>query len=172
MGLYESEGIFVWSLNVSIPQNIVRAIGEVTSELGQGGEVNEELTLVIKRFEKRDLDGHLESEIKILLENVEPFVVEIGNLKMFDVADRGTSPVLYLEVKSRGIKLLHETLVSSFGCVEGVEGENYIPHITIARGDGVRGVDFSDFSCSTRWTAEILEFWDRNKRKKKNKVIL
>ena len=62
---------------------------------------------------------------------------------MFEVADRGTSPVLYIEVKSIGIKVLHETLVSVFGCVKGVEGENYIPHITIARGSGAKNLDFS-----------------------------
>ncbi|HIJ12598.1 MAG TPA: 2'-5' RNA ligase family protein [Halobacteriales archaeon] len=162
----------MWSLNVSIPQGIVRAIGEITPVLGRGEGIVEEPTLVIKRFEKEDLDGHIESEIKFLLENVEPFIVEIGNLEMFEVADRGTSPVRYIEVKSIGIKVLHETLVSVFGCVKGVEGENYIPHITIARGSGAKNLDFSDFSGPIQWTANTLEFWDRDKRKRKNKVIL
>ena len=98
--------------------------------------------------------------------------LEIGNLERFDVAERGSSPVLYLEVKSPGMKALHEILVDVFGSVKGVEGENYIPHITIARGGGVRDVDFSGFSGPTIWTAETLEFWNRDKRKKKNKVIL
>ena len=162
----------MWSLNVSMPQNIVRAIREVA--LGASGweEICEDPTLVIKRFEKVDVSGHVESEIKLLLESVEPFDIEIGNLERFDVAERGSSPVLYLEVKSPGMKALHEILVDVFGSVKGVEGENYIPHITIARGGGVRDVDFSGFSGPTIWTAETLEFWNRDKRKKKNKVIL
>ncbi len=162
----------MWSLNVSIPQGIVRAIEEMAPVSRGWEEIVEEPTLVIKRFEKEDLDGHIESEIKFLLENVEPFTVEIGNLEMFEVADRGTSPVLYIEVKSIGMKLIHETLVSVFGCVKGVEGENYIPHITIARGSGVKNIDFSDFSGPTWWTAKTLEFWDGDKRKKKNQVML
>ena len=155
-----------------MPQNVVRLVGEVTPRLKGWEEVCEEPTLVIKRFERKDLDGHMESEIKFLLENVEPFNVKIGNLKKFDVAVRGSSPVLYLEIKSPGMKALHETLVSAFGCVKGIEGENYIPHITLARGGGKEDINFSVLPGSTQWTAKMLEFWDRDKRRKKNKIIL
>ena len=162
----------MWSLNVSIPQNIVRAIEEVALGVRGWEEICEEPTLVIKRFEKRDLDGHVKSEIRFLLESVEPFGIEIENLERFDVAEKGSSPVLYLEVKSPEVKALHETLVDVFGSVEGVEGENYIPHITIARGGSGDYTVFSGLSCDTGWTVEMLEFWDRGERKKRSKIIL
>ena len=106
------------------------------------------------------------------LESVEPFGIEIENLERFDVAEKGSSPVLYLEVKSPEVKALHETLVDVFGSVEGVEGENYIPHITIARGGSGDYTEFSGLSCDTGWTVEMLEFWDRGERKKRSKIIL
>ena len=162
----------MWSLNVSMPQNIVRAIKEVTLGVSGWEEICEDPTLVIKRFEKGDVDGHVESEIRLLLEGVEPFDIEIGNLERFDVAERGSSPVLYLEVKSPGMKALHETLVDVFGSVKGVEGENYIPHITIARGGSGDYIEFDGLSCDTEWTVEMLELWNRDGRKKKNKIIL
>ena len=162
----------MWSLNVSIPQNIVRAIEEITLGVKGWEEICEEPTLVIKRFEKKDLDGHVKSEIRFLLENVEPFGIEIGNLERFDVAERGSSPVLYLEVKSPEVKALHENLVDVFGSVEGIEGENYIPHITIARGGSGDYIEFSGLSCDTGWIVEMLEFWDRGERKKRSKIIL
>ena len=56
----------MWSLNVSIPQGIVRAIEEMAPVSRGWEEIVEEPTLVIKRFEKEDLDGHIESEIKFL----------------------------------------------------------------------------------------------------------
>ena len=162
----------MWSLNVSIPQNIIRAIEEVTLGVRGWEEICEEPTLVIKRFEKKDLDGHVKSEIRFLLESVEPFGIEIGNLERFDVAERGSSPVLYLEIKSPGVKALHENLIDIFGSVEGVEGENYIPHITIARGGSGDYIEFSGLSCDTGWTVEMLEFWDGGERKKRSKIIL
>ncbi len=160
----------MWSLNVTIPQKVSRLIEEMAPALWNWEEICEDPTLVIKRFETKTAKE--ETEIRLLLEKIEPFDVQIGNIRTFDIAQRGISPVLYIEVESPGIEALHEMLVGIFGCVKGIEGQDYTPHITLARGECREYIEFEERPDPIQWEADELEFWHSGKMQKRNKIKL
>jgi len=46
----------------------------------------------------------------------------------------GSAPVVYLAVESPGLEAIHADLTEAFETVDGLEGGDYVPHVTLARG--------------------------------------
>ncbi|MDZ7701069.1 MAG: 2'-5' RNA ligase family protein [Halobacteriales archaeon] len=91
-----------------------------------------------------------------------PVDVRIDGLGAFEAPVTGPAPVAYLAVESPGLEALHARLVEAFGAVEGLEGEAYVPHVTVARGgdaaalEPLDGVEIDP----VEWTVTELWCWD------------
>ncbi len=155
----------MYSLNVPIPGAVSSQVWDLRSSLSGFDRLRDELTLVVKRLEARGAGEFAASEraMREELTDVAPFEAEIAGWDVFEDPPAGPAPVVYLAVESPRLETLHTELVDRFGAVGAIEGDAYVPHITIARGDGdiealesrgLRGFE------GYRWTVERLEFWD------------
>lgn len=156
----------MYSLNVPVPGRVAALAREIARELPAAtARVRGEHTLGAKRFA---IDGpsdysHLEAEVRQLLVGQPAFEARIDEIAVFEDPPVGDAPVVYFAVESPGLVALHRTLLSAFGPVhERIEGEQYVPHVTIARGgsmDAARRVADREIE-PIEWTVTELHFWD------------
>jgi 2'-5' RNA ligase len=82
--------------------------------------------------------------------------------------------VVYLAVESPGLRSLHERLCDEFDVVDGVEGDDYTPHVTVARGgeraaaERLVGREIDP----VEWTVEELVFHDAERGQSVSRVAL
>jgi 2'-5' RNA ligase len=161
------------SLNVPAPGAVSRLAADIAPELSAFRSVRDRHTLVAKRFES----GTPETVRTRLRETVAPlpaFEARTDGLGVFESPPRGVAPVVYVAVESPGLSRLHESLVAAFGAVEGLEGPDYVPHVTLARGGSVEtarrlaATDVADVS----WTVSRLELWDPTYREAVGRIGL
>ncbi|PSP27986.1 phosphoesterase [Halobacteriales archaeon QH_2_65_14] len=155
----------MYSLNVPVPGRVAALASDIARDLPEATpRTRGEHTLGVKRL----VDGrnpsydHLEAEVRELLAGQPAFDISVTSVEYFADAPRGTSPVVYLAVESPGLVRLHRDLAAAFDPVEDIEGEEYVPHVTIARGGSVemaRRAAERDVEPVT-WTASELVFWD------------
>jgi len=125
----------VYSLNVPVPAAVARLATDLSRELpaararGRG-----EHTLVCKRLGDGERYHRLEARAREALSGVDPFDARVTGVDQFREAVTGTAPVVYLAVESPGLERLHDHLCGVFDPVEGIEGPEYVPHVTVARG--------------------------------------
>jgi len=138
----------VFSLNVPLPPAVSRLAGALRPGLTGFDRVRERHTLVCKRFgvdDVRDKSGgapparadaldRLRTDLRRPLAGTAPFEVAVTGVDAFESPSAGSAPVVYLAVESDGLVRLHRRLCAAFGAVEGIEGGDYIPHVTLARG--------------------------------------
>lgn len=164
----------MFSLNVPVPGAVRRLASDLQPRLLDFERIREDHTLVVKRFPDGELaNGHPEHQLATLQERLRPVlsglpaveakVTEIGR---FEQPVRGDGPVVYLRVESPGLHRIHRTLVDTFGTVKKLEGDNYTPHVTLARGGAVgaaeqlREQEIEPVS----WTVSDLVIWDSKRR--------
>jgi len=155
----------VYSLNVPVPGTVASLARDLgtrlgTAELRQRGEH----TLVAKRLGRGDAAVYheLEARAREALRGEPPFEVRITGVDVFTDVPRGEGPVVYLAVDSPGLHALHDRLCDRFDPVDDVEGDDYTPHVTVARGGSVEraaGLRDTPFD-PVDWTVERLQFWD------------
>lgn len=167
----------MYSLNVPVPGAVSSQAWDLRSVLTGFERLRDEHTLVIKRLEARSAGefAALERAIREELTGTAPFEVEITGLGIFREPTTEPGPVLYFDVQSPGLVRLHEKLVSRFGAVGEIEGADYTPHITLARGGGDPSVidDLLDMEGPThRWTVDRLVFWDARRELPAGEVSL
>ncbi|WP_049985559.1 2'-5' RNA ligase family protein [Halobellus rufus] len=170
----------MFSLNVPVPGQLKRVASELHPELTRFERIRERHTLVAKRFDTT-LDDDADS-LPRLRERLRPLLREydtggqrdpagidlrVTGLDYFETPARGTGPVVFLAVESDGLRALHRRLCESFGTVSGIEGGDYVPHVTLARGGRV--ADAEDLVERTsvdpiEWTATELHVWDSRYR--------
>lgn len=142
----------MYSLNVPVPGRVAALAGDVAAELsstrgprGVADDVwsaRDEHTLVLKRLVDPEETGadasqtrhHLDARVRDALAGTTPFEVRVNRADYFAEPTSGSSPVLYLAVESAELGRLHDHLVETFGPLDGVEGPEYVPHVTVARG--------------------------------------
>lgn len=136
----------MFSLNVPVPPAVDRLVEELRPELGRFERIRERRTLVCKRLgadllsdphrppEKDAALSQLRSELRPLVRGTGPFRVEITGIDAFEEPTAGPGPVVYFVVESESLVRLHWRLVRAFGGIEEIEGEEYVPHVTLARG--------------------------------------
>jgi len=103
-----------------------------------------------------------------------PFEARITGVEMFEAVPTGTAPVVYLAVEGRGLRALHDRLCDTFEPVPDIEGEDYRPHVTIARGGRVeraRAVVETDVE-PIDWVVDELVFWDARNEQPVSRVSL
>ena len=172
----------MYSLNVPLPTDVARLAGTLARDLPSAqARARGEHTLVCKRLGSEDSDragrqqyDRIEAEARSVLQGTPVFEARVDGVGVFETAVTGPSPVVYLTVDSPELQRLHQRLCERFEPVEGMEGEEYVPHVTIARGGSLpmarrlteRAVD------SITWPVENLEFFDARRGQRVSRVSL
>jgi hypothetical protein len=191
----------VFSLNVPLPPGVDRLAADLHPKLSGFDRVRERRTLVCKRFGVADVrDGErdedegggregsrepppreealdrLRERLRRPLAGVGPFEVAVTGIDVFDAPRSGSRPVVYLTVEGDGLDRLHRRLCAAFGAVAGIEGDDYVPHVTLARGGNPEpGVvaDLVDAAFDpVRWRVHALDVWDPEFREVASSVEL
>jgi len=123
-----------FSVNVPVPPALRRLADDLAPELAAYEHVRDEFTLVLKRLGDPDSFNATEQRVREALAGAPAFEARVSELGAFRTPPVGPAPVLYLAVESPGIEQLHGRLCERFDPVPGMEGEAYVPHVTLARG--------------------------------------
>lgn len=156
----------MYSLNVPLPPAVHDLADSLRPALVgfdrvRGGRTR---TLVVKRLDADDRREYLGAErrARAALQGAPAFEVRIANVGIFEDPPHGRGPVAYLGVESPGLQSIHEELADSLGALPDLEGSEYTPHVTLARGGDARALDrLRDASLEeVTWTVDELEFYD------------
>lgn len=155
----------MYSLNVPLPSAVPRLAEELAMDLpGSHSRARGEHTLVAKRLGTGDHTAfsRYEARARDALAGTAPFALRIDRVDVFQTAATGTSPVVYLAVDSPELLDLHARLRAQFGSVDDIEGDAYVPHVTIARGGTLASARelAGPIDDPIEWTAEYLECFD------------
>ncbi|MGM0604793.1 MAG: 2'-5' RNA ligase family protein [Halobacteriota archaeon] len=163
----------MFSLNVPVSGRVRRLANDLYPELARFDRVRERHSIVLKRFDDRAFDtgpgvtpdrqvSTFRHRIRPIVAETTPFTVRATGIDAFDVPTTGSAPVVYLAIESDGLRRLHDRLVDAFGAVESLEGSEYTPHVTLARG-GARDVaarlldrEFEPIE----WRVGAIDIWD------------
>ena len=174
----------MFSLNVPLPPAVERLATDLHPKLSGFDRVRERRTLVCKRFgvadvrsgereggsggrdapPREDALDRLRERLHRPLSGTNPFEVAVTGIDVFDAPRSGSRPVVYLAVESDEMLRLHRRLCAAFGAVEGIEGDDYVPHVTLARGGNpepgaVAGLVDAEFD-PIQWRVHALDVWD------------
>ncbi|WP_435155607.1 2'-5' RNA ligase family protein [Haladaptatus sp. DFWS20] len=152
----------MYSLNVPVPGEVARLAEQLRPSLFQFDSVRDQHTLVVKRFGNRDDYDRLEMQVRTTLVGSPAFEARISEIDCFENPARGDGPVVYLTVESPGLHELHRELIAEFDRIEDIEGDDYVPHVTLARGgnpDVAQQLTEHDIDPIT-WNVTRLQLWD------------
>jgi len=163
----------VYSLNVPVPGDIARLAADVARDLpGASARSRGEHTLVVKRLGGGSY-GRLEARVRELLAGQPPFGIRVAAVEYFADAPTGSSPVVYLAVESPELVALHRRLADAFDPVGGIEGEAYVPHVTVARGGSLAAAKRAAGPVDPlSWTVSELCLWDGTRAEPVSRVSL
>ncbi|KKF39789.1 phosphoesterase [Halorubrum saccharovorum] len=106
----------------------------------------------------------LRDDLRPLLAGTDPFPVAVTGIDVFDAPASGSGPVLYLTVESDALVRVHRRLCAAYGTVEGIEGDEYVPHVTVARGGDPESGVVADLVAAEfdpiRWRVHALDLYD------------
>jgi 2'-5' RNA ligase len=131
---------------------------------------------VVKRLGDGDHTEYarIEGRVRDTLRGTDPFQVRITGIEQFETAATGPSPVVYLAVESPELHRLHERLCDTFDPVSGIEADEYVPHVTIARGgDPMAATELTERAIDPiEWTVEELVFFDAERGQSASRLSL
>lgn len=148
-----------YSLNVPVPSDVARLAAGLAAECITA-EPREHHTMVLKRLGEAEDYRRLIGEVRELLEGTGPLPARVEGVDTFEAPPSGAAPVAYLEVHSPGLMNVHAAccdIVDPFG--EVLEGDEYEPHVTIARG-GDAGQLRGRAAGPIEWDIERIDVWD------------
>lgn len=122
------------SCNVPLPGGVRAAAEDLVPYLTPLDQVREEHTFVCKRLGRDERPRHVRERLRTALAGAAPFRVRLDGVGVFETPASGPGPVVYLGVESPGLVALHERLCETFAPVDGLEGDAYVPHVTLGRG--------------------------------------
>ncbi|WP_340098529.1 2'-5' RNA ligase family protein [Salinibaculum salinum] len=155
----------MYSLNVPPPSEVTALAQSLAHDLPMArARARGEHTLVAKRLGVDDrTDFHpVAARVRDALAGTPTFEVRTDGIDYFSEDPIGPSPVVYLAIESPELYRLHRRLCEIIDPVANFEGDDYTPHVTIARGGDIdaadrlaeQGVD------PVTWTVTELQFWD------------
>jgi hypothetical protein len=179
----------VFSLNVPLPPAVDRLAADLHPKLSGFDRVRDRRTLVCKRLGAEDVPDRavgrtqpeaagdagpsppkpaalaaLREDLRPFLSGTDPFDVAVTGLDVFDAPASGSRPVVYLVVESGGIVRLHRRLCAAYGAIEGIEGDDFVPHVTLARGGNPEPGTVADLVDTEidpiRWRVHALDLYD------------
>lgn len=158
----------MYSLNAPVPPAVARLAADLAGDLPDArARTRGEHTLLVKRLGE-DRDGQIDpivARVREALAGVAPFEVRVTGIDWFPAPETGTAPVVYLAVESRQLERLHRRLCDVFEPVPHLEGDEYVPHVTIARGgDAEAARRLAGRSIEPRTvTVDELVVWDAHR---------
>ena len=167
----------MYSLNVPLPSAVTSLAGRLARDLPRArARPRGEHTLVVKRLGDGDHAAYarLEARAREALRGTAPFEVRVTGVEQFETAATGPSPVVYLAVESPGLRALHERLCEAFDAFDGMEGDDYVPHVTIARGGEPAAAERllkRDIE-PAEWAVDKLTFFDAERGQSVSRVSL
>jgi hypothetical protein len=158
----------VYSLNVPVPGRVAALASDIAREVPEAhARARGEHTLGVKRLtDEQSTYGRIEAKVREAIAGQPAFEIRVFDLRYFEEAVTGSTPVIYLAVESPELRRLHLKLAEIFAPVEGIEGEGYTPHVTVARDGSVAAaerVTERDIE-PIEWTVSELVFWDATRR--------
>ncbi len=168
----------MYSLNVPVPGRVAALASDIARDLpGARARCRGEHTLCVKRLDGNGAEvgyNRLEAQAREALAGQPPFEVAVTGVDYFTEVIVGSSPVVYLAVESPGLRRLHERLAAVFPVVDPIEGEDYTPHVTVARGGSLDAAKRAADRTVERidWTVSALSFWDATRRQAVSTVSL
>ncbi len=152
------------SLNAPVPGAVAAAADDLSPVLLPFDRVREDHTFVVKRLGTDGDPYHLRERLRTALRGTPPVRARLDGLDAFRDPPSGPGPVLYLAVESPGIVSIHETLAETFGAIPDLGGEDYTPHVTVARGGDVSRETLDRLReravPSVTWTVDSLHVYD------------
>ena len=173
-----------YSLNIPVPTALRRVAARLEPELASFDSVRDWPTLIIKRFQGGRSRGRVEAIVRDTLAGAQPFEVRTTGIETFDDPPSGSAPVVYLGIEGTGLRRVHARLVDRLGGVPGLEGDEYTPHVTLARGLEQTTADSVDRKATAikrlterdldpvSWTVDELGIWSREYREIVTRVPL
>jgi hypothetical protein len=180
----------VFSLNVPLPPAVDGIGNQLADSSASLGRIRTRHTLVCKRFADGDVPDPAElpgvagasnsidtpsppreaalqqlcTTLRAHLASTNPFDLALTGVHAFETPASGAGTVVYLAVESPPLVRLHRRLCAAFGVADGVEGDAYVPHVTLARGTdplAVRDALDTDLEATpVRWRADALTVYD------------
>ncbi|SFC25565.1 2'-5' RNA ligase superfamily protein [Halobiforma haloterrestris] len=152
----------MYSVNVPVPGRVRTLANELYPELVEFDDVRETHSCLLKRLGDADHVAQLQHRTHRALEGAPAVEARITGIDYFENPPLGSAPVIYLAVESPGLESIHADLTDAFDAVEGLEGTDYVPHVTLARGgDAAAAARLADREIEpVSWTVSELEFWD------------
>lgn len=155
----------MYSLNIPVPAAVARLASDLAGDLPAArARPRGEHSLVVKRLGEGTATPYarLETRVRELLSGQPAFEARVTGIDLFRDPVAGAGPVVYLRVESPPLVALHRRLLSDFDPVDGMEGESYVPHVTVARGGSIeRAEDLADRPIDpVDWDVTELVFWD------------
>jgi 2'-5' RNA ligase len=161
-----TEAALLDSLNVPLPDHVVALARDVTDALPETVRRRHRHTLVVKRLADADVRA-----VRDVLAEAPACEARIAGLDSFET---DTGPVVYLAVESPGLVALHERLCAVVDPIDGIEGADYVPHVTVGRGGNPDEV--ADFLArdvpSVEWTVDALTGWNATYRERVDRFPL
>jgi 2'-5' RNA ligase len=148
-----------YSLNVPVPADVSRLAAGLAAEC-RTAEPRERHTMVLKRLGEAADYRRLIGEARDLLAGTGPIPARAAGVETFEAPPSGRAPVAYLAVDSPGLLAVHERccdIVDPFG--EVLEGDEYVPHVTIARGGDAGRLAGRDAG-PVDWEIDRIDVWD------------
>ncbi|MFC4987101.1 MULTISPECIES: 2'-5' RNA ligase family protein [Saliphagus] len=154
----------MYSVNAPVPGRVRELASRLYPRLVGFETVRETHSLLVKRLatdEDRPVSA-LGRRVHRALEGAPAVEARITGIDCFADPPLGSAPVVYLAVESPGLEAIHADLADVFDPVAGLEGDDYVPHVTLARGgDPEAARRLADRSIEpVTWTVGELEFWD------------
>lgn len=152
----------MYSVNVPVPGRVRQLADRLYPDLVGFETVREDHSCLLKRLGEADHVAQLQHRAHRALEGAPAVEAEITGIDYFADPPLGSAPVVYLAVESPGLEEIHAELTEAFEVVEELEGADYVPHVTLARGGDVETAKrLADREIDpVRWTVSELEFWD------------
>ncbi|ARS89737.1 2'-5' RNA ligase family protein [Natrarchaeobaculum aegyptiacum] len=164
----------MYSVNVPVPGRVRTLANDLYPELVGFDAVREDHSCLLKRLGDADHVHQLQHRAHRALEGAPAVEARITGIDYFEDPPLGSAPVVYLVVESPGLETIHRNLTDHFDAVSGLEGGDYVPHVTLARGgdlEAARRLADRDVDPIT-WTVSELEFWDGTYRLPVSRVSL
>ncbi len=163
----------MYSLNVPVPSAVARRAGRVAARLpGARNRRRGEHTLVVKRLGETG-PHRLSARAREVVSGHAPFGARVARIDRFDSPPVGSGPVVYLAVDSPAIETLHTELCDRFPPVADLEGDAYVPHVTVARGGDEAAIERVLGPIEPiEWTVTELAVWDGQRDQPVEQVTL
>ncbi|WP_254545394.1 2'-5' RNA ligase family protein [Halomarina pelagica] len=160
----------MYSLNAPTSPAADALVADLQGDLPAGVRRRHRPTLVVKRLGGGD-HRRVAARSRGALSDAPACAARTDGLETFHGP---TGPILYLAVESPGLRLLHDRLCAAFDPVAGIEGADYVPHVTLGRGGdpgAVARLRERDVS-PVEWTIDELWLWDGDHRERVESIPL